>query len=92
MIAIVCIGAPEKHMTTRLTPLHDGRWEVEVIQHICGWDTRLPQYDREVDLDGVLDILWEAENGGADELARALGLPEATIAAAWARNHATVRR
>lgn len=88
MIAIVCPGHPERRMTTRLTPLGDDRWEVEVIQHLGFGDMRIPEDASEVDLEGALDVLWDAENGAADELARALGLPETTIAAAWERHQA----
>lgn len=86
MISIHCPAHPEKGQTTILTTL-GAEWEVEVHnEHGFGVRTREPSLDRTVDLDGALDILWSADNGSADELVRALGLPDSVRLAAWERH------
>lgn len=89
-IAITCDCHPEKGMTTKLYAGPDG-WEVEVTQHFGSMSMRLASLDGTVDLAGALDVLWDAGNGEADELARALGLPEDVIAAAWTRHSSRLK-
>lgn len=91
MIEIRCHSYPEKGQTTVLTTL-GGNWEVEVHnEHGLGIRTREPELDRLVDLDGALDILWNTDNGGADEFVRALGLPDEVSVAAWKRHSERAR-
>lgn len=86
MIELRCPSYPEKGQTTILTTLGVD-WEVEVRnEHGFGIVTREPGFDRTVDLEGALDVLWDADNGGADEFVRALGLPDEISVAAWKRH------
>lgn len=74
---------------TEITTDGAGLFDIDVYTEAGIWRVRIPKLSLEgVTREEAIDILFDADNGGADEFLRALNVRHEVLTAAWERHHA----